>query len=220
VFTHPLEGKMRITVFGATGGTGRHVVEQALGAGHQVTAVVRDPSRLHVPAAPGLTVVTARLDDPAALGRAVGGADAVVDALGTHGSGPTTVRADAARVIIDAMRENGVRRLVAVSASGAHTTGDGPFVRFLVKPVLGYVLRHAFADMRAMEEIVRGSGLDWTIVLPPQLTDGARTGKVRRRVGANVRGSYRIARADLADAVLAAVTDDAVRGASLSVAAG
>jgi putative NADH-flavin reductase len=211
---------MRITVFGATGGTGRHVVEQALEAGHQVTAVVRDPTRLAIAATDGLTVVTAQLDDRAAVGRAVAGADAVVDTLGPHGTGPTTVRADAASVIIAAMREAGVRRLVVVSAVGAHTEGDGPFIRFVVKPVLGYILRHAFADMRAMEAIVRASGLDWTIVLPPQLTDGPRTGKVRRQVGGNVRGSYRIARADLAAAVLQAVTDDAVRGASLSVAAG
>jgi putative NADH-flavin reductase len=211
---------MRITVFGATGGTGRHIVEQALGAGHEVTAVVRDPARLGVAAADGLTVVTAQLDDRAAVGRAVEGADAVVDTLGASGTGPTTVRADAASVIITAMRDAGVRRLVVVSAAGAHTEGDGPFIRFVVKPVLGYILRHAFADMRAMEAIVRASGLDWTIVLPPQLTDGPRTGRVRRRVGGNVRGSYRIARADLAAAVLQAVTDDAVRSASLSVAAG
>jgi putative NADH-flavin reductase len=211
---------MRITVFGATGGTGRHIVEQALDAGHEVTAVVRDPARLGVPAADGLTVVTAQLDDRAAVRRAVEGADAVVDTLGPPGTGPTTVRTDAASVIIAAMREAGVRRLVVVSAAGAHTEGDGPFIRFVVKPVLGYILRHAFADMRAMEATVRASGLDWTIVLPPQLTDGPRTGKVRRQVDGNVRGSYRIARADLAAAVLQAVTDDAVRSASLSVAAG
>jgi putative NADH-flavin reductase len=211
---------MRITVFGATGGTGQHVVEQALDAGHQVTAVVRNPARLAVPLRDGLTVVVAQLDDPAAVGRAVAGADAIVDALGAPGTGPTTIRADAARQIVAAMREAGVRRLVTVSASGAHTTGDGPFIRYVVKPVLGYILRHAFADMRAMEEIVRASGLDWTIVLPPQLTDGPHTGKVRRRVGSNVRGSYRITRADLASAVLAAVTDDELRGTSLSVAAG
>ncbi|TQM13965.1 NAD(P)-dependent oxidoreductase [Pseudonocardia kunmingensis] len=210
---------MRITVFGATGGTGRHVVEQALDAGHHVTAVVRDPARLGLPAADRLDVVTVQLDDRAAVRAAVAGADAVVDALGS-GSGPTTVRTDAARVIVAAMRDAGVRRLVVVSAAGAHTTGDTAFVRFVVKPVLGYVLRHPFADMRAMEEVVRASDLDWTIVLPPQLTDGPRTGAVRRRVGANVRGSYRLARADLAAAVLDAVGDDGVRHASLSVAAG
>jgi uncharacterized protein YbjT (DUF2867 family) len=211
---------MNITVFGATGGTGRHVVEQALDTGHRVVAVVRDPARLAVPPRDGLTVATARLDDRAAVLRAVADADAVVDALGARGGGPTTFRADTARVVTSAMRDAGVRRLVVLSASGAHTTGDSLPVRVLVKPVLGWFLRHQFADMRAMEDVVRASGLDWTIVLPPQLTDGPRTGKVRRRVGANVRGSYRIARADLATAVVAALADEQVRGRTLSVAAG
>ena len=211
---------MNITVFGATGRTGRHVVAQALDAGHRVVAVVRDPARLAVPPRPGLTLVTAGLDDRAAVLRAVEDADAVVDALGAHGTGPSTFRADTARVVTGAMRDAGVRRLVAVSASGAHTTGDSLPVRLLVKPLLGRLLRHEFADMLAMEEVVRASGLDWTIVLPPRLTDRPATGRIRRRVGANVRGSYTMSRADLATAVLRAVTDDTVRTASLSVAAG
>ena len=211
---------MRITVFGATGGTGRHVVGQAHDAGHQVVAVVRDPARLTVPPHPGLTVVTARPDDRAAVLQAVADADAVVDALGVRATGPTTFRADTARVVTAAMRDAGVRRLVAVSASGAHTTGDSLPIRLLVKPLLGRVLRHQFADMLAMEDVVRASGLDWTIVLPPRLTDRPATGRIRRRVGGNVRGSYSMTRADLATAVLQAVTDDEVRAASLSVAAG
>lgn len=211
---------MNITVFGATGRTGRHVVAQALDAGHRVVAVVRDPARLAVPPRSGLTLVTAGLDDRAAVLRAVEDADAVVDALGAHGTGASTFRADAARVVTGAMRDAGVRRLVAVSASGAHTTGDSLPVRLLVKPLLGRLLRHEFADMLAMEEVVRASGLDWTIVLPPRLTDRPATGRIRRRVSANVRGSYTMSRADLATAVLQAVTDDTVRTASLSVAAG
>jgi len=211
---------MNITVFGATGGTGRHVVAQALDAGHRVTAVVRDAARLDVPPRTGLTVVTARLDDRAAVLQAVTDADAVVDALGTRRTGPTTFRADTARVVTAAMRDAGVRRLVAVSASGAHTTGDSLPIRLLVKPVLGWFLRHEFADMLAMEDVVRASGLDWTVVLPPRLTDRPATGRIRRRVGGNVRGSYSMTRADLATAVLQAVTDHGVRSASLSVAAG
>ena len=142
----------------------------------------------------------------------------MVDALGVHTSGPTTFRADTARLITSAMRDAGVRRLVVLSASGAHSDGDSAPVRLLVKPVLGWFLRHHFADMLAMEEVVRASGLDWTIVLPPMLTDRPATGRIRRRVGGNVRGSYTMTRADLATAVLQAVTDDAVRGAALSVA--
>jgi nucleoside-diphosphate-sugar epimerase len=148
---------MRITVFGATGGTGRHVVEQALEAGHQVTAVVRDPARLPVPPRDGLTVATARLDDRAAVQQVVTGADAVVDALGARGTGPTTFREDTARIVTAAMRDAGVRRLVVVSASGAHTTGDSLPIRLLVKPLLGWMLRHQFADMRAMEEVVHAN---------------------------------------------------------------
>jgi putative NADH-flavin reductase len=211
---------MHITVFGATGGTGRHVVEQALDDGHQVVAVVRDAARLPVPPRAGLTVVTARLDDRAAVLRAVTDTDAVVDALGFRGTGPTTFRRDTARVVTAAMRDAGVRRLVVVSANSAHTTGDSLPIRLIVKPVLGWVLRHEFADMRAMEDVVRASDLDWTIVLPPRLTDRPATGRIRRRIGANVRGSYTMTRADLATAVLQAVTDDALRDASLSVAAG
>jgi uncharacterized protein YbjT (DUF2867 family) len=209
---------MNITVFGATGGTGRHVVAQALDAGHQVTAVVRDAARLTVPARAGLTVFTALLDDRAAVLQAVTNADAVVDALGVRVTGPTTFRADTARVVTAAMRDAGVRRLVAVSASGAHTTGDSLPIRLLVKPVLGQFLRHQFADMLAMEEVVRASGLDWTIVLPPRLTDRPATGRIRRRVGGNVRGSYTMTREDLATAVLQAITDVEVRGTALSVA--
>jgi putative NADH-flavin reductase len=152
--------------------------------------------------------------------RAVADADAVVDALGARANRPTTFRADTARVITAAMRDAGVRRLVVLSASGAHTTGDSLPVRLVVKPLLGRLLRHEFADMLAMEEVVRASGLDWTIVLPPRLTDRPATGRIRQSVGANVRGSYSMTRADLATAVLRAVTDDTVRTASLSVAAG
>jgi uncharacterized protein YbjT (DUF2867 family) len=87
------------------------------------------------------------------------------------------LRADTARVVTAAMREVGVRRLVVISASGAHTTGDSLPIRVLVKPIVGRILRHQFADMRVMEDVVRGSGLDWTMVLPPQLTDRPAPGR-------------------------------------------
>ncbi|OLT11397.1 NADH-flavin reductase [Pseudonocardia sp. CNS-139] len=210
---------MELTVFGATGGTGRLVVEQALAAGHDVTAVVRDRARLPVPDQERLHVAVGPVTDRPAVLAAVTGANAVVDALGANDTGPTSIRVDAARVIVPAMREAGVTRLVVVSAAGFHTTGDGPFVRWGVKPVLGRFLRHSFADMAAMEKIVRASGLDWTIVLPPRLTNGPRTGRFRSAVDRSVRGSFSITRADLADAVLQAVTDDRLRHAEFSVAA-
>src|SRR5687767_8690950 len=109
---------MRLTVFGASGGTGRATTDRALAAGHQVTAVVRRPGT--VSARPGLDVVVIPdLADTAAVTAAVRGRDAVISALGTAAKGPVTVCADGTRAILTAMTPAGVRRLLAVSAHGA-----------------------------------------------------------------------------------------------------
>ncbi|MFG2057581.1 NAD(P)-dependent oxidoreductase [Micromonospora sp. NPDC048930] len=196
---------MRLAVFGASGGTGRLLVARAATAGHQVVAVVRDPARLGV-VAPGVTVLPADVTDRAAVAAAVRDCDAVVSLLGPGAvRGPTTVRGDATATVVAAMRDTGVRRLVVVTAAGHTTAGDGPLVRFLLKPLLSALLRHSFADMRRTEEIVRGSGLDWTLVRPPRLTDGPATGTYRTAVDRNVRGGLRLSRADLSDVVLRCV---------------
>ncbi|QFU86122.1 NAD(P)-dependent oxidoreductase [Amycolatopsis sp. YIM 10] len=206
---------MKITLFGATGATGQHVVEQALAAGHQVTAVVRDPSKLR---RAELTVVEADTMDPAAIEPAVSGADAVISALGTrNGRGPTTVCADGASSIMRAMTAAGTRRLVVVSAAGLAKDNDGPLTRVLVKPIVQRMLRNPFADMRRMEELVRAGALDWTIIRPPMLTEGPR-GPYRTAVDTGVRGGMRISRANLAHAVLLATPDEKTIGKVLTVA--
>jgi putative NADH-flavin reductase len=210
---------VRITVFGATGGTGTHLVEQALAAGNQVTAVVRDPARLPA-GSPELTMVRGDLTDPSSITGAVRDADAVISAIGTRdGRVPTTVCADSAASIITAMRSAGAHRLIVVSNSGMHVDeADGPFTRFVVKPILARVLRFSFADMARMEKLVRASGLDWTIVQPPMLTDGRRTGACRIAIDRNVRGGNRVSRADLADQILRCLTDDRTTRAAVAVA--
>src|ERR1700720_3068189 len=85
---------MKLTIFGATGATGTCLTRQALAAGHEVTAVVRDPSRLPVPAQPRLRTVIADVMDPASIIPAIAGADAVISAVGPRGTGPTTVIQD------------------------------------------------------------------------------------------------------------------------------
>jgi putative NADH-flavin reductase len=208
---------MKITVFGATGGIGVHVVRQALAAGQQVTAVVRDPARLDVPAHERLDVVVADVMDPASITEAVEGRDAVISSLGARDLKPSTVARDSARSIMAAMTRTGTRRLLVVSNSGMFREGDGFFVRTLVKPVVGRVLRQPWADMAAMEELVIGSELDWTIVRPPRLTDGELTGSVRSKIGANPRG-FTVARADVADFLLRAVDDDTYRRWPVAIA--
>lgn len=209
---------MRIAVFGATGRTGHHVVEQALGRGHTVTAVVRDAARFRHTKHDELEVTTTDILDAGTLAPAFAEQDAVVSAIGPGEKGPTSVCADTIDVIIDAMAKADLDRLVVVSAAGMHTDGDGPFTKTVVKPILRRVLRHGFADMTAMEDKVFSSGVDWTIVRPPMLTDRPFTGRYRRAVGRNVRGGNRIPRADLAHAILDSVEDDTASHTTWAVA--
>jgi putative NADH-flavin reductase len=212
---------MRITIFGATGGTGVLTVRRALDAGHHVTAVVRDPARLPDELRACAEVVQADAMDPAAIEEAVKGRDAVLSALGTReGRAPTTVCADGARSVLAAMGAAGADRFVLVSAAGLHAgPGDDPLTRFVVKPlVLQPLLKHAFADMRAAEALVRESGLRWTIVRPPRLTNGPGNGRYRKAIDRNVLGGATIARADLAVALLDQMADDSSIGHVVSVA--
>lgn len=201
---------MKLTILGATGGTGQAFVDQACAAGHDVTAVVRTPGGLAP--RPHLTVAT--MDE---LASAVAGRDAVLTAIGPRGRGPTTIQTDTTTTIIEAMRTAGVRRLVCVSNSGMHTDGDGPMTKALVKPMLRRMLRHGFADMRGMEEVVWVSGLDWTILRPPRLTNGRHTGTYRTEMNRNVRGGIQVSRADVADYMLRCLTDPATVHAAISV---
>src|ERR1700679_2374152 len=215
---------MRLTVFGATGGIGSEVVRQGLAAGHEVVAVVRDPARLTVPAGAGLGVVTADVMDPAQIGPAVKGSDAVVSALGPRKDGPPAVLTDGVRSILTAMADTGVRRLVAVSASGAFIEPGDPFVtRVIAKPLLQRLLRDAMADTRRVgwpDPGGRGGetgpgATAWTLIRPPQLTNRPGRGRYRRMIDSNVGRS--IARADVADAILAALADPATIGHTVGI---
>ncbi|MEV5721435.1 NAD(P)-binding oxidoreductase [Amycolatopsis mediterranei] len=202
---------MKITVLGATGGVGGEVVKQALDRGWDVTAVVRDPAKLQLPA----RVVVAGFQDHEKLAAAVEGRDAVISAVGSRDRGPATVCVDGARAAIEA----GAKRLLVVSAGGMHTEGDGFFTRSLVKPLLNQVLKHGWADMLAMEAVVEATGLDWTIVRPPMLLNGPRTGNVASRLDGNVR-TFTIRRADVAAYLLDAVADPTLIRRKVSIAHG
>jgi putative NADH-flavin reductase len=194
---------MQLTIFGATGGTGTSLVDQALRAGHDVTAVVRDPSRLAIPLRARLEVVTADVMDPAAIVPAVDGADAVVTAIGPRDRGPTTVSADSARSILEAMEKCDTRRLLTVSGTIVDDDGEGFFMRGVAKPLFRRtLLRNVCADMRRAEEVVRESGLDWTIVRPPRLLGKPGTGRYRLGFERNVGRAVTIPRADVATAIL------------------
>jgi putative NADH-flavin reductase len=201
---------MKLTIFGATGATGTSMTEQALAAGHEVTAVVRDAARLGVPAHPRLRVVTADVMDPASIAPALEGADAVISAIGPRGTGPTTVIQDSVRSIIAAMEKTGARRFVQVSGSVVADEGESLYMRYLVKPVARRTfLRDVCADMRAGEQEIRRSDLDWTILRPPALTAKPATGTYRTAIDRGLPHGFQVSRPDLAACMLALLDDSA-----------
>ncbi|WP_406039288.1 SDR family oxidoreductase [Micromonospora sp. NBC_00898] len=204
---------MKLTIVGATGGIGRHLVDQAVAAGDDVTAVVRDPAKL---AGIPIRVVAADLAtaDPATLRAACTGADAVLSGLGPRSSADAGIATRGTRAVVDAMTGAGVRRIVVVSAAPVGVVpspgrphpprrdpGDGPLMRYLLGPAIRRVLRRHYADLALMEEVLRDSGLDWTVVRPPRLTDKPLTGSYRTAYGRNVRGGLTVSRADVAHAM-------------------
>ena len=201
---------MKLTIFGASGATGTSLTQQALAAGHEVTAVVRDAARLTLAAHPRLRVITADVMDPASITPAVDGADAVISAIGPRGTGPTTVIQDSVRSIIAAMEKTGTRRFVQVSGSIVADEGESVYMRYLVKPLARRTfLRDVCADMRAGEEQIRQSGLDWTILRPPALTANPATGTYRTAIDRNLPHGFQVSRADLAACILAVLDDPA-----------
>ncbi|MGW0756713.1 NAD(P)-dependent oxidoreductase [Streptomyces sp. NPDC002814] len=198
---------MNLTVFGATGGIGQEIVRQALTAGHQVTAVVRDPARLAVTGA-GLEVFRADVTDPEALRPAVTGRDAVLSGLGARSRKDAGVAARLTRTVLRAMEAEGTRRLVVVSAApvGPAPEGDGPLDRAM-RGLVSAVLKDVYDDLREMEAELARSAVDWTSVRPPRLQDKPLTGRYRTVVGGTPAKGRFIGRADVAHAMLA-MTDE------------
>ncbi|MFJ5515565.1 NAD(P)-dependent oxidoreductase [Streptomyces griseoluteus] len=209
---------MRLTVFGATGGVGGEIVRQALEAGHEVTAVVRDPARLTA-AGERLHVVRADLSDPEALRGAVAGRDAVLSGLGARSRRAAGVTARLTGAVLAAMAAEGVRRLVIVSAApvGPAPEDDGPLDRAL-RSVVSAVLKDVYADLRETEAALARSTAEWTSVRPPRLLDRPLTGRYRTVVGGFPRGGRTIGRADVAHAMLAALGDPATVRQGVGVA--
>ena len=199
---------MKILIFGSTGGTGRELVTQALDAGYEVTAFARDPAKLDDIARDNLHTVQGDVLDAGAVEGAVPGHDAVLCAIGA-GAARTTLREEGTRAIVRAMQKAGVRRLICQSSMGI---GDsranlGFLTKYVIVPVF---LRHAFADHERQEAVVKESDLDWTIVRPPHLRDGPRTGNYRHGFSpTDTEIEGKISRADVADFMLSQLTDDA-----------
>jgi uncharacterized protein YbjT (DUF2867 family) len=195
---------MRVTVFGATGGIGGHIVRQALDAGHKVTAVVRDPARFDV-SHPALEVATVPgLTDPEVLRPVLEARDAAISGVGPRGRKDGPVASSTTRGILRAMEASGVRRFVAVSAVpvGPVPESESFVNRRILLPFISAFARDVYVDLAEMEDEIRRSTTEWTIVRPPKLVNKPLTGKYRTIVGGNVPRGYTISRADVAHLML------------------
>ena len=200
---------MRIVVFGANGATGRLLTRQALAAGHQVAAVTRRPAGFPVTHA-RLSVVEADVHDAQAVGRAVEGADVVLSALGVpYTRKPVNVYSDGIRNIAAAMSRHQVKRLAVVSSSATepHHHADGGFLlnRVLQPLITATIGKTTYRDMRRMEELVRSSDLEWTIMRPSGLFDAP--GVTRYELHEDQAPGIFTSRADLAASLLEQATE-------------
>ncbi|MBP2330149.1 putative NADH-flavin reductase [Kibdelosporangium banguiense] len=194
-----------LVVFGANGATGQVIVEEALRAGHTVTAAVRDPAAFRQVSNAPLKVVRADIRDLDSVRAAVTGHDAVISAIGPAGRKADGLYSSGARTLVAAMVASGIDRLVALSSSGARKNDPNHplWYRVVARTLIGEL----YGDMRLMEDIVRDSPLDWTFVRPARIVDEPPTGVYRVEDGVNPIGGTSVTRADLARFVVHAVDD-------------
>jgi putative NADH-flavin reductase len=198
----------KILVLGATGGTGRLIVSQALARGYQVTALVRSPEKRSE--LKGAKLIVGDVRDETALREALKGQDAVVSALGTPASPfrEVTLLSTATRALVNAMKAEHVSRLVCITGMGAGDSAGHGGLLFdnVIFPLL---LKKVYADKNRQEAIIRDSELDWILVRPSVLNDKPGRGSVRALTDLSDFHGGTISREDVATFVLDQLHADA-----------
>ena len=209
---------MNLLIIGATGGTGRALVEQALAQGHAVTAFVRNPARFTM-THERLAVVQGNVLEYDTVDMAVRGKDAVLSALG-HKQWfiPTTILSDGTRNIVAAMEKHGLKRFVCETSLGIGES-RGRLGLFYTLFIIPFITWFYFKDKEKQEWIIRESSLDWVIVRPGQLTNGEKRGTYRHggKIGSYI-ATVRISRSDAAEFMLRQVSDDSLLRQCVGVA--
>jgi putative NADH-flavin reductase len=199
-------GEVKVLIIGATGGTGQILLDKALEQGHEVTALARNPSAV-APRDYRPRVLAGNALDPEAVGVAVAGQDAVLSALGTRSTKPTTLFSASTANLVGAMKKHGVCRLVCVTGIGTgDSRGHGGFLYDRV--LLPFVVRNQYEDKDRQEDIIKRSGLEWVIVRPARLTNEAATGEYQVFLSGDSYRATTISREDVAAFMLAQLTED------------
>jgi putative NADH-flavin reductase len=199
---------MQIALFGASGRTGQLLTERALAHGHTVTALLRHPESY--PFAGKVRVVEGDAFSPVAIDQTLEGADAVLSALGARSLRREDVLERAIPLIVAAMEEKGVSRIIVLGSAGALDASldkQPPWRRWLVENIVyKTALKWPVASQRAHAAALSASELDWTMVMPPMLTNGAARGVYRVDGDALPRNGSSISRADVADFMMQQLT--------------
>jgi putative NADH-flavin reductase len=201
------EPKLKLLLFGGTRHTGYHFMQQALEAGHEVTAIIRNPgafdfkhSKLKVVKGDALQLNTFENE--------VAGKDAIISSLGiTNFKEPMVACSQGAQNMLKAMQQTGVKRIMCVSAAALDTNPKMGLPVILVSKVLQRIFRNSYSDLEKMETALKSSTVNWTIVRAPRLTDKPLTGKCRSAIGDHLSWPGSISRADVAHWMLAHVQD-------------
>jgi putative NADH-flavin reductase len=215
---------MIIALFGATGGTGRRVLEQGLSRGHEFRCLVRRPASLDTAAFPGadarLSVVPGDLADTAAIAATLEGCSAVVSALGNAKRKPSTELSDGTARIIEAMHARGLRRLVVITSLGCGDSLEQVPGFIFRELIVKRLAREVWADKNRQEAVVRASGLDWTLLRPGGLTNAdARGWRVLPASAPLDKKTRTITRAAVAAAMLDCVEHGSLIGETMTLVA-
>lgn len=192
--------KKKLVIFGATGGTGKELVQQAIDNGYQVSAFVRNPEKLKMRDA-NLQILKGDVLHYDDVLQAVKNQDVVLCSLGMPAFIKTTLRADGTANIVKAMKEAGVKRLICQTSLGFGDSKDVlPWhMKYIIVP---FILNNAFRDHELQESIIEKSGLDWTIVRPGNMTNGKLTGKYKVGFKPTEKIKLKISRTDVAQFML------------------
>jgi putative NADH-flavin reductase len=200
------QGSQRIAILGATGRTGRLLLAQAKERGLEVNALARVPvelADLHGTA----NIVEGNALDPSAVERVVAGCSAVLCAIGQVGDSPADLLTRSTLNMVDAMNKLGVKRLVVLSNTAIEDPTDSPpLVQRILRVVLALMNSKLTKDSVGAAKVLAGSGLDWTLVRAPILTDGPKTGRLR--IGPLAKGMpSRVSRANVAEFMLSCAVE-------------
>ncbi|MGC1177623.1 MAG: SDR family oxidoreductase [Methyloceanibacter sp.] len=205
----------KVLVIGASRGIGLETVKSALRVGHSLRALARSAARIPIQNA-GLDKVSGNALDSDTIRKALQDVEAVIQTLGVDVSPwavfeRTTLFSQSTRILVDAMKAAGVKRLIAVTGLGAgDSRGHGGFLYDAVAfPLL---LKRVYDDKDMQERIIKSSGLDWTIVRPGLLTNRPTTGRYRVLTAPKDWRFGVVSRADVADFLVRQVDDRALIG--------